>query len=98
MESSDKLVEFVCLDHDLSPKRKLDQERSVLEEQLRQSQKLEALGTLAGGVAHDFNNILAAILGNTRLALLDAAGNEDVTTSLNEIRRAGHRAKAGSAG
>ena len=93
MESSDKLVEFVCLDHDLSPKRKLDQERSVLEEQLRQSQKLEALGTLAGGVAHDFNNILAAILGNTRLALLDAAGNEDVTTSLNEIRRAGHRAK-----
>ena len=93
MASPDKPVEFVCLDHDLSPKRKLDQERSVLEEQLRQSQKLEALGTLAGGVAHDFNNILAAILGNTRLALLDAAGNEEVTTSLNEIRRAGHRAK-----
>ena len=93
MESPDRPVEFVCLDHDLSPKRKLDQERSVLEEQLRQSQKLEALGTLAGGVAHDFNNILAAILGNTRLALLDAAGNEEVTTSLNEIRRAGHRAK-----
>ena len=93
MEFPDRPVEFVCLDHDLSPKHKLDQERSVLEEQLRQSQKLEALGTLAGGVAHDFNNILAAILGNTRLALADAAGNEEVMTSLNEIRRAGHRAK-----
>ncbi|MBX9848439.1 MAG: PAS domain S-box protein [Rhodocyclaceae bacterium] len=93
MEFPEKPLEFVCLDHDLSPKHKLDQERSVLEEQLRQSQKLEALGTLAGGVAHDFNNILAAILGNTRLGLLDAAGNEEVMTSLNEIRRAGHRAK-----
>ena len=58
-------VEFVlCTGIDLT-------ERQKMEAQLRQSQKMEAIGTLAGGIAHDFNNILAAIIGYTQLALYD---------------------------
>jgi PAS domain S-box-containing protein len=66
--------------------------RRQLEEQFRQAQKMEAIGQLAGGVAHDFNNILAAILGNTQLALADTATGHPARESLEEIRKASLRA------
>jgi PAS domain S-box-containing protein len=67
--------------------------KASLEAQLRESQKMEAIGTLAGGIAHDFNNILGAILGNVELARQDAGSNATLLESLDEIRKAGHRAK-----
>jgi len=69
-------------------------ERQRLEEQLRQSQKLEAIGSLAGGVAHDFNNLLSVILSNCDLLLEDLADESPLRQEVEEVRRAGERASA----
>jgi signal transduction histidine kinase len=68
-------------------------ERQLLAEQLRQAQQMEAVGRLAGGVAHDFNNILAAIIGYTELALQDMPSSSPTWRYLHEVLRAGQRAK-----
>jgi len=67
-------------------------ERQELEEQLRQSQKLEAVGRLAGGIAHDFNNLLTAIVGYTELSLRQVLSEGPLRRNLNEVKRAGDRA------
>jgi PAS domain S-box-containing protein len=64
-----------------------------LETQIRQSQKMEAMGTLAGGIAHDFNNILMAITGYAELATFNSRGNNAAQRNLQEVLVAGQRAK-----
>ncbi|MBN1848879.1 MAG: PAS domain S-box protein [Deltaproteobacteria bacterium] len=68
-------------------------ERKRLEAQLQQSQKMEAIGTLAGGIAHDFNNILGIILGNTELAIDDVPDWNPGYHNLQEVRKACLRAR-----
>jgi signal transduction histidine kinase/ligand-binding sensor domain-containing protein/ActR/RegA family two-component response regulator len=69
-------------------------DRKRAEEELRQSQKMEAVGRLAGGVAHDFNNLLTVIKGNAELGLADIDSKGAVTEELQEIERAAERASS----
>lgn len=64
-----------------------------LEEDFLQAQKMEAIGTLAGGIAHDFNNILSAIMGYSEIIKLDATKESNLRRDINEVLKAGERAK-----
>ena len=68
--------------------------RNQMEEQIRQSQKMEAIGQLAGGVAHDFNNLLQVILGYTDLTAGELVEDSPARSSLEEVQRAAERATA----
>ena len=69
-------------------------EKRRLEEQFQQSQKVQAIGQLTGGVAHDFNNILTAIIGYSDIALAHLPKDSEVAGNVQEIRKAGNRAAA----
>ena len=78
---------------DITERKHAETIQASLEVQLRQSQKMEAIGTLAGGVAHDFNNILGAIIGCAELTQLECPDNPAALANLNDLLKASHRAK-----
>ena len=88
-----QVPEMFCVNVDLTERKLAEETRLRLEAQLRESQKMEALGTLAGGVAHDFNNALAMIAGNVELARQDVGPGHTALVSLEEIDKASRRAK-----
>jgi PAS domain S-box-containing protein len=88
-----KIVGAVLIFRDISERKKAEKEQQGLQEQLRQSQKMEALGTLSGGIAHDFNNILAAIIGFTELLAEHASKGSRDERHLARIMEAGLRGR-----
>lgn len=79
------------LEREITARRRAEAESSLLEDQLRHAQKMEAVGTLAGGVAHDFNNMLTAIIGYGNMATLQLAPDDPVQNYLRQILTAADR-------
>jgi PAS domain S-box-containing protein len=83
--------EVTAVVRDITERKRAEESRARLEEQLRQAQKMESVGRLAGGVAHDFNNMLGVILGRAEMALAQVAPEDDIHLDLEEIRKAASR-------
>ncbi len=81
-----------CVMRDITERRLAEAEKAELEKQLRQSQKMEAIGQLAGGVAHDFNNLLQVIHGYSELASITLSPEEDTYAKLQQVKNAARRA------
>jgi PAS domain S-box-containing protein len=88
-----KLLYIEGFVEDITERKHAEEEKEMLEAQLRQAQKLEAIGTLAGGIAHDFNNLLVPIIGYTELALSDTPQLSPRRLGLEQILNAALRAR-----
>jgi PAS domain S-box-containing protein len=91
-DAEDRVVYYEGSFQDVTGRKKKEQEMMVLQEQLRQSQKMEAIGRLAGGIAHDFNNLLTIIKGYTQLSLLEMREGDPLRANLQEVKNATDRA------
>ncbi len=89
--SQGEVVGLLGLVRDITEKKQSESENEKLQAQLRQAQKMESVGRLAGGVAHDFNNMLGVILGSAEMALDDTSPYDPQYASLKEIYKAARR-------
>jgi signal transduction histidine kinase/CheY-like chemotaxis protein len=86
-----KIKQFACIFSDITARKHAEAEQDKLQGQLQQAQKMESVGRLAGGVAHDFNNMLGVIIGHADLAVAQLPPDQPVQASLTEIREAAVR-------
>lgn len=85
-DENGKIINYVCTHRDVTKEHKLERD-------LRQSQKMEAIGTLAGGIAHDFNNILTAVIGYAELAYRKTGDDGSASRDIRRVLEASSRAK-----
>ena len=82
---------ILSITRDITSFKKAEEDKLMLERQLQQAQKMESVGRLAGGVAHDFNNMLGVILGHTELAMEELDPSQPVFADLQQIKQAANR-------
>jgi len=87
----DEVTSIISIIEDITERKQADAEREKLQKQLNQAQKMEAVGRLAGGVAHDFNNMLGVILGYVELAFDKIGPDQELYSDLEEIQNAAER-------
>lgn len=88
------LLEILCVGNDISARKKAEYEKKQLENQLIRAQKMEAIGALAGGVAHDLNNILSGITSYPELLLMELKEDTPMRKAILTIKRSGEKAAA----
>ena len=79
---------------DITERKRMEEERKTLEERLGRAEKMEAVGTLAGGVAHDLNNVLGVLVGYSELMLLDLPEGSSLRRHVSQIMQSGQKAAA----
>jgi PAS domain S-box-containing protein len=92
LKSTGRMAEFFNIDIDLSEHHRIEKEKMALEEQNHRLQKAESLGRMAGAIAHLFNNMLGAAIGNLDLAMMELPPDSIIAESLNEAMKACNRA------
>ncbi len=90
----DNFIEILCIGNDITALKRASQEKEELHSQLQRAQKMEAIGTLAGGVAHDLNNILSGIVSYPELLLMDLKEDSPLRKPILTIQKSGEKAAA----
>jgi PAS domain S-box-containing protein len=89
-----EVTEILCIGNDITERRRAEKAMRESEEKLARSRKMESLGLLAGGIAHDLNNVLSGIVSYPELMLMDLPEDSNLRTPIEAIQESGHRATA----